>query len=630
MQDFNPSRNGYEFIRNLPFNVAIFDREMRYVTWSEKWKETYRLEKDRDLTGESHYTVFPEIPERWKVFHRQGIKGETLSRKVDPFHRLDGTLQYNSWEIRPWQNEEGEVGGIVMVTEDVTAQVEKKRQEAQIVKQKEEFETLFRISKDGIAVLDLASNFLDFNDRYLEMTGYTREELLRQSCIGMSVPEDVERARQVVAEVLEKGYVENFEKSCYTKGGGVIIINMSISLMPDKERLLISTKDVTETVRLRQELETINTGLQKKVEEELEARMKSLRLFQDVVNSTGNYIALLDKNYRYLMINDVVRELYGTRYEEMIGKTGLEAGVIEEEVFSHRVVPLYQGVLAGETKSFKTWVEKKNGEKVYLDVQMFPFKPGREIEGILATAREITREYLLEQENITNREKAAMGELIGIIAHQLKQPLSAIGIAAAAFGDDYDFGELDRERIRAHEAKIDRNVRFMAASIDDLRNFFRPGKKPRPFAVHKAVEKALALLGGNLEHNGIACVTDFREEVTASGIESELQQVVINMVGNARDALVERKAADPFVKVAVDRQEAWARIEIEDNGGGIPEKYLDKIFDSYFTTKGEQGAGIGLNLARTIVVERMGGRLEVRNGSTGAVFTIRIPLDGEG
>ena len=120
--------------------------------------------------------------------------------------------------------------------------------------QSQELETIFNTSKDGIAILDLESNFLRVNKAYIDITGYTGEEILKKSCISMSIPEDVPRAKEALGVVFEKGFIENFEKSCYRKDGSIFTINMNIALMPDKEHLVITTKDVTGEVHLRKEL----------------------------------------------------------------------------------------------------------------------------------------------------------------------------------------------------------------------------------------------------------------------------------------------------------------------------------------------------------------------------------------
>jgi len=120
--------------------------------------------------------------------------------------------------------------------------------------QSQELDTIFNSSKDAIGILDLQSNFIRVNKAYIDMTGYTEEELLKKSCIDMSIPEDVPRAKEALSIVLEKGFLENFEKSCYRKDGSVFSIIMSIVLMPNKENLLITTKDITKEVHLREKL----------------------------------------------------------------------------------------------------------------------------------------------------------------------------------------------------------------------------------------------------------------------------------------------------------------------------------------------------------------------------------------
>ncbi len=147
--------------------------------------------------------------------------------------------------------EDGTMDYLATIGIDIT---EKINIQKQIELQKDEFETIFKTTKDGLAILDLESNFLEFNDAYLKMTGFTREELLTRTCLGLSIPEDVPRALAAIDEVFEKGFITNFEKSCIVKDGKVITINMSIALMPDKQRFLISTKDITQNKHDRQEL----------------------------------------------------------------------------------------------------------------------------------------------------------------------------------------------------------------------------------------------------------------------------------------------------------------------------------------------------------------------------------------
>lgn len=129
------------------------------------------------------------------------------------------------------------------------------RRTNELLEQKQTFEAIYKTTKDGIALLDAeTSAFLDANDAYAEMTGFTKQELYRTSCIKMSVKEDVERAKQAVKEVVEKGFLKNFIKSCYHKSGHAITINMSLVLMSDRQRILVSAKDITQQKALESSL----------------------------------------------------------------------------------------------------------------------------------------------------------------------------------------------------------------------------------------------------------------------------------------------------------------------------------------------------------------------------------------
>ena len=178
-------------------------------------------------------------------------RGEIVENFQNSWRAKSGEERMFEWSNTLVMQENGAMDYIFTIGIDITEKVEAQKR---MLQQKEEFETIFRTTKDGLAILDLESNFIEFNDAYLEMTGYTRDELSYQSCIGMSVPEDIPRTQAAIAEVIAKGSITNYEKSCYRKDGSLLTINMSIALLPDRQHLLISSRDVTEDRRIRREL----------------------------------------------------------------------------------------------------------------------------------------------------------------------------------------------------------------------------------------------------------------------------------------------------------------------------------------------------------------------------------------
>lgn len=233
----------------------------------------------------------------------------------------------------------------------------------------------------------------------------------------------------------------------------------------------------------------------------------------------------------------------------------------------------------------------------------------------------------LRQQNriiMENTKKAAMGEMIGVIAHQLKQPLNAISLSASLLQEDMEYGELTKETMDGTHEIMQKNIQFMASSIDDYRNFFNPNKKPTNFKVAHSIDKALKMVHVQFSSKGITIESSLDEDITVSGFPNDLQQVVLNILTNAKDVLLEKKPNRPLIKISVERKEDEAVIKISDNGGGIDDNVLPNIFDSYFSTKGEQGTGIGLNLAKMIIEDSMKGKITAYNEKDGAVFEIKL------
>lgn len=244
-------------------------------------------------------------------------------------------------------------------------------------------------------------------------------------------------------------------------------------------------------------------------------------------------------------------------------------------------------------------------------------------------------EQRVREELAKNREKdimliqqsrlAAMGEMVSNIAHQWRQPLNTVNLILANIQDAHRFGELDDEALNRAVADGNRVVQRMSRTIDDFRNFFLPNKEKKPFALREAVREALALVEASFHYHGVACTVEGEDDPQALGYENEYAQVLLNLLNNAKEAIVARGVEDGRVTVRLERQGDEARVVVRDNGGGIAPDVLPKVFEPYFSTK-ETGTGIGLYMSKMIIEKNMNGRIEAANADGGAEFTIVCPL----
>jgi PAS domain S-box-containing protein len=234
----------------------------------------------------------------------------------------------------------------------------------------------------------------------------------------------------------------------------------------------------------------------------------------------------------------------------------------------------------------------------------------------IKTDQNIKQLHLLQQQS----KMASMGEMVGMIAHQWRQPLNVIMSSIQNLEYDYAEGLIDRAFIAQFIEKQKNIIRFMSDTIDDFRGFFRVDKKKSAFNVLKATQSVVDMQLTQLQEHKIE-VTVEGDEFTYVGFRSEYQQVVLNIVNNAKDALIERDVKDPKIDILLQDNCVF----IKDNAGGIPCEILDNIFDLYFTTKRHgKGTGMGLYMSKMIIHNSMGAILDVENVGEGTQFCINF------
>jgi signal transduction histidine kinase len=223
---------------------------------------------------------------------------------------------------------------------------------------------------------------------------------------------------------------------------------------------------------------------------------------------------------------------------------------------------------------------------------------------------------------------ASMGEMIGNISHQWRQPLNALGLVIQKLSVYHKKGLLDDNKLRETVDKSVNLINVMSHTIDSFREFFSPNKEKTLFMISDAIEKAHAIIDESLEYEDIQYSMEISDATLSfKGYENEFSQVIINLLKNSKDELIEHKISPAYITVKVYTQDDYIFVDIMDNAGGIKSGVIDKVFEPYFTTKEEgKGTGIGLYMSKTIIEEHMQGTLSVHNTEEGACFSIQLPL----
>ncbi len=249
-----------------------------------------------------------------------------------------------------------------------------------------------------------------------------------------------------------------------------------------------------------------------------------------------------------------------------------------------------------------------------------------------------TLEKRVHQEVEKNREKEqllvqkskliALGEMISNIAHQWRQPLSELSSILMFIKFKHSIGALDEKTMNDKSKEADLVIEYMSQTIDDFRNFFMPKKEKESFYLYKIVDIVISIVSSTLKNYNIDVQVKIDENIKLKTYVNEYEQVLLNIINNARDVLIEKKIKNPFIRITALDENDYVVLYIEDNGGGITVEPIGKIFEPYFTTKSDSdGTGIGLYMSKIIIDKNMKGKLRVRNTNSGAKFAIFVPKD---
>ncbi|MEN8304282.1 MAG: PAS domain S-box protein [Campylobacterota bacterium] len=365
---------------------------------------------------------------------------------------------------------------------------------------------------------------------------------------------------------------------------------------------------------------------------------ESEELLKTIFDTTTESIGILDLESNFLLVNRAYENMTGFTKDELYA-TSCKALTTPDTLEATKDV-VSKVLEKGSYLGFEKSCIVKDGRKidVLMNTVLMPDK-----ERMLVTMHDITLQNIEEKEKIVREQQmlqqsrlAQMGEMISMIAHQWRQPLSAISttsvnlklkIEMEAFDLSSKAGALECNNYFLERLdRIDDYVETLTTTIDDFRNFYKQDKKRVVTSFETVVSKSLSVIEASLLSDDIEIIKEYNSDKEIELYDSEVMQVVLNIIKNAQDNFKEREIENPYIKIIIEDK----TLSICDNGGGVPKEILPKIFDPYFSTKDEKnGTGLGLYMSKTIIEDHHNGKLLANNIEGGICFKVELGADDD-
>lgn len=516
----------------------------------------------------------------------------------------------------PIKDEEGHIthffGHIIDIT-SMDAEREK------VIELNKRFELAIKATKDGLWDWNPISNEIFYSEKWKNILGYSGDEIgnTLNEWIDRVHPHDLEAANKDINDHLQgkTDFYENIHRLKHKNGSWVWILDRGKALLDAQGRpthIIGFQTDLTKQKQLELELkETIlHTNLAAKVAHlghwDFDFENMTLSFSEELYDIFGikqqNSITTYDHFLAYVHPED--KELVKKSYFSSI-EAGRESFSIQHRIFTQDYTELWLQQFCYNVKDLESRIVKSLGVAI-------------DITRIKNT--EIELRQLLSQSS----KLALMGELIEMIVHQLKQPLNNIMLAAQTLS------ALSFEELKHIESSIQEQVLYMSETMDDFKNFLNPSKQKIIFLACEEIQRVIDFMAPQTKSKGVKILVEGHQCFKTSGIKNEFTQVILAIVTNSLDQIRLKNISNATIIIKITHHSDTATITIQDNAGGIaPELLPDKLFNTYVSTKGLKGTGLGLRICKMIIEDSMNGKIFAANKDQGALFSIVIPKINE-
>lgn len=417
------------------------------------------------------------------------------------------------------------------------------------------------------------------------------------------------------------GYAEEFDMIMSSPAKGTMNVKISITKFSQSLTFVLNIRDTSAEVEHTQNLEEI-------VRLEIEKREENELKFSTIFQTAPAGVVVISDEPKLIEYNNSFANMGGFTQEELENIDIRELFDENENLNLKRLLKEKEDI----TSPVEIVMKSKNRDKITVNMLSKTLKLKEKTykiaifsdisELIKAREKEKESEKLLIQQS----RFAVMGEMLNMIAHQWRQPLGALSIEIMNLMDRLEEG-YDKAYVRAWEMKSASIIKHLSSTIDEFRTFFKQDKEMEYFDIQFACQKSIGLIEPILQQKKITVELELNAEGRFYGYHNRLQQALLNILNNAKDALESLdEGIDKKITFSSSISEGRLKIVIKDNAGGIDIEPIEKIFEPYFSTKNKNSSGIGLYMTKVIIVDQMNGFIKAYNDAEGAVFEIELPI----
>ena len=610
------------FVEQAPHAIAMFDKNMCYMSASQQWVKDYNL-SGKQLIGQSHYEIFPEIGDDWKKIHQECLQGAINQVDEACFERADGTEQWITWDVRPWYISDKNIGGLIMYTADIT---HIKKKDADKRRIEEILDRTSEVARIGTWEVDLISDKILWSrvTKEIHEVPQDYEPELQGAINFFKEGESRSKIQQAVTEAIEKGTPYDVEVELITAKGNAVwarAIGQSEFLKGKCKRLYGVFQDINKIKRAELELNKAN--------EELKA----------IFNS--GYVSIIRTNTEGLIthFNRGAEVLLQYSADEMINLKTPAVLHVKEEVIA-RGQELTK-LLGREISGFDVFFElAKEGQYesrewtyVRKDRSTFPVQlivtaiknNKNEIIGFLGVAADITERKKVENEirsllSITEKQNDRLKNFAHIVSHNLRSHSGGISGLIELLQLEYpDFASNELLTL------LNTSSQNLKQTVEDLTEVVKvnlTNEELQHIQLSKVIEKNIKSLSSQISRAGIKILNEIPNAIQIQGIPAYVDSIVLNMITN----VIKYKSEDreSFLRIYYEEKSTSLTLFFQDNGLGIDlKKHGDKLFGMYKTFhRHDDSRGIGLFLTKN-QVESMGGKITVESEvNIGTTFKI--------